>query len=389
MKRFIVVSQIYAAEEGSFSGFIKELVTRASKDFEVTILCGRRKGQPYREVLPYGTIIRFDVPNFPIFRSVLEAMFLCMKIRRFLRRNPPGKDALFLTNGEAALGVLKYPYVIRAGDQPVLAMLKNMSLADGFSSFQSRAARRMHAYMSYVLEHITIRRASGILFSSEKNRGLFIKYHGVSDVPSFVPRSGVDCKGMGSGKILPRKGKVLLFIALRDEKIRKGAIFLERSLPLVFAADKDAVLLHVGDRFEWNVPSWCKERIVSVGRVPWDRMKDYFATADIFVSCSISEGFPNAILEAMAAGLPIVTSNIIGIDEFIRNGKDGLVYDATDTQGLSSALVYLLKDKKLRTSMGASAKCHVLPLDYRTYSSELMRFINKPQGHTCLLMNKK
>ncbi|MEM4365991.1 MAG: glycosyltransferase family 4 protein, partial [Candidatus Woesearchaeota archaeon] len=148
-------------------------------------------------------------------------------------------------------------------------------------------------------------------------------------------------------------------------------------LPELFAKFKELKLIHVGDKFEWNVPEWCKERIISVGRVPWSRMKDYYKTADIFVSCSLHEGFPNALLEAMAAGTPIVTSDIEGIEEYIRHGKEGLIFRRGDTKELRECIEYLLKNPSIRKQMAEKAFARARTLDYSIYAKKLLYFIEK------------
>jgi glycosyltransferase involved in cell wall biosynthesis len=92
---------------------------------------------------------------------------------------------------------------------------------------------------------------------------------------------------------------------------------------------------------------------------------------DISVLSSISEGFSNSIVEAMAAARPVVATNVGGTVNAVRPGETGLLVGPRDPGQLASAIERLLRDKDLRERMGAAAQqhareeyhaAHVLPL---------------------------
>jgi glycosyltransferase involved in cell wall biosynthesis len=65
------------------------------------------------------------------------------------------------------------------------------------------------------------------------------------------------------------------------------------------------------------------------------------------------EGFPNALLEAMAQGRPVVATRVGGVPELVRDGQDGLL---VEPEGLAPALLRLLRDREARARMGASGR---------------------------------
>jgi glycosyltransferase involved in cell wall biosynthesis len=81
-------------------------------------------------------------------------------------------------------------------------------------------------------------------------------------------------------------------------------------------------------------------------------MPSALAKADIFCLPSYREGVPNALLEACACGLPIVTTDVPGCRDVVTHGVNGLLVPPQDAQALADALEMLLNDPVLRDRMG-------------------------------------
>jgi glycosyltransferase involved in cell wall biosynthesis len=79
----------------------------------------------------------------------------------------------------------------------------------------------------------------------------------------------------------------------------------------------------------------------------------------LLVLPSHMEALPMAVLEAMAAGVPIVASRVGGIPHAVRHGTDGLLMEPRDVAGLADAVLALLTDEPRRIAMGASARQRV------------------------------
>jgi glycosyltransferase involved in cell wall biosynthesis len=82
---------------------------------------------------------------------------------------------------------------------------------------------------------------------------------------------------------------------------------------------------------------------------------DLLAASDLFVLASHYEGNPLCIMEAMAAGLPVVAPRVGGIPELVTHGVEGFLVDTSEPTGLSKAIEALLADKLRRIQMGAAS----------------------------------
>jgi glycosyltransferase involved in cell wall biosynthesis len=95
---------------------------------------------------------------------------------------------------------------------------------------------------------------------------------------------------------------------------------------------------------------------------------DLLPEIDILALCSESEGMPFSLLEAMAAGKPVVGSRVPGIKDLIADDRNGFTYPAGDAEALAAVLLRLAADDGLRRRLGAAGRRMV----ERSYTSERM-----------------
>jgi glycosyltransferase involved in cell wall biosynthesis len=98
------------------------------------------------------------------------------------------------------------------------------------------------------------------------------------------------------------------------------------------------------------------KNIVFAGSIKNNKIPDYLEDKDIFVLPSLSEGLPLAIIEAMAASKPIITSNVGGISDLVDDGVNGILIDSKNPDLLAEKICYLIENPKIRKNMGIESR---------------------------------
>jgi glycosyltransferase involved in cell wall biosynthesis len=103
------------------------------------------------------------------------------------------------------------------------------------------------------------------------------------------------------------------------------------------------------------------QHVTLLGRAAYATIQDEMARAAVLALVSLEENSPMAIEEAMAAGVPVVTSNRCGMPYMVREGESGFLVDPEDPEEIAERLRQLLRDDELRQAMGG--KGHEIALD--------------------------
>lgn len=101
------------------------------------------------------------------------------------------------------------------------------------------------------------------------------------------------------------------------------------------------------------------DKVTFVGRVPHEKVPVELSKLDVFVALSRSESFGVAAIEAGAAGLPVVVSDVGGLPEVVIDGETGLVVPSENADAAAEAIMRLLEDPELRCRLGAKGREHV------------------------------
>ena len=106
-------------------------------------------------------------------------------------------------------------------------------------------------------------------------------------------------------------------------------------------------------------------QVLFTGPVPYEQMPGYLALADFFVTASVSEVHPLTVLEAMAAGLPVLGIDSPGVSDTVVNGVNGFVVE-NDYAALALKMLRLFSEPDARASLADGARQSSLRYDIRT-----------------------
>ena len=161
---------------------------------------------------------------------------------------------------------------------------------------------------------------------------------------------------------LPLKTKIILFFGSLvpykgPDVLLKAFKIIKKEFPevkLIFGGRGPMVveLQSMAKKFD------LEDDVIFLGFVEEKDKALYYKSADIFSlpSTNMAESFGIVNLEAMASGIPVVGSNLGGIPDIIKEGKNGLLAKPRDHQSLANAILRLLKDDNLRHEMGNNEK---------------------------------
>jgi glycosyltransferase involved in cell wall biosynthesis len=154
---------------------------------------------------------------------------------------------------------------------------------------------------------------------------------------------------------LSRPGLRVLFVG--HVKLTKGVYELAKALlDTPELADVDAEFVGDGEDRQALVDlvrkHGAEHRVRLVGWRTGEDLAAHYGGADVFVLPSHAEGFPNVLLEAMAAGLPVISTAVGGIPDVIKHGTNGLLVPVGDVGALATAIATLQSDPVARERMG-------------------------------------
>lgn len=270
----------------------------------------------------------------------------CMRaVRRKLREIKPDIVHGQGTERDCAMGAVfsGFPNVLTLhGNMQVMAVMQKSPPL----SFYWLAAR---------LEMLALRRTAGVVCITDYTRGLI----GNQTAQTWTVPNAVDQSFFNIANTPATVPKILYVGTICARKNQNGFIRAMDALPGMAAQQ----LLFLGS-FSSSDPyavefqnlvqerPWCSHE----GFADRETLRRYFSSARLLVLASIEDNCPMVVLEAMAAGLPVIASAVGGVPELITHGTTGLLFDPTDAESMQRAMREIFGEESRATQMAFQAK---------------------------------
>jgi UDP-glucose:(heptosyl)LPS alpha-1,3-glucosyltransferase len=177
------------------------------------------------------------------------------------------------------------------------------------------------------------------------------------DLKMFNPANRLLCRDRIRQKHGISRSELVLLFAGGDWE-RKGMPYIIEALSLLLRPDIKLLVVGSGDTKFYGQLAELKqvrERIIFISHR--SNLWEYYAASDVFVFPTIYEPFGLVIVEAMASGLPVITSRVAGAADVIIDGVNGLLLrNPSDVNDLAVKIELLLSNAELRKTMGERAR---------------------------------
>lgn len=254
------------------------------------------------------------------------------------------------------------------GATPYLVSVKGV-LAE--EARQERGQPRAMLWSLSRLERRNVRQAHGVLTTSDYCRQAIAHHYDIPQSRVAIVPEGIDLAHWAHVAAAPprRAGATILCVARQYP--RKHVADLVRAMVEVRQTVPQARAIIIGDGPEHATLQRLvrdlrlEDSVRLMGAIPsHDAVARAYAEADLFCLPSVQEGFGIAFLEAMASGLPVVSTTATAIPETVPHGEAGLLVPPGDGRALAGALIELLGDERLRRRLGDGGRAWVRRFDW-------------------------
>ncbi|MBC7876523.1 MAG: glycosyltransferase family 4 protein [Anaerolineales bacterium] len=237
-----------------------------------------------------------------------------------------------------------------------------------------------------LLIHKILQKADKVICLSDRDRDLMSNFLVPKNILVFRSNARLSLDKVVSQNRKGRERVEILFIG-GVEPFRKGIYDILKALPIVINKFKEVRFTFTGgqnteqalhDALDPNFASWVSFR----GWVSELEKWDIYQASDLLLLPSYEEGLPYVLIEAMAYGLPIITTPVGGIPEVVRDGTNGILITPGDYEALANAIVHLVQNEQLRLLMGNNNR-----EDAKKYYSQEIIFNELEAAYSSLIEN--
>ena len=325
--------------QGGVQGHVRELAVRLRAGGDQVLVLAPGKGpapEPWVSVVGRPVTIGYNASNVPIDPRPWSRRAVGKELRVFR------PDVIHIHEPFAPSTSL---WALLEASAPVVATFHSSAERSWVYDAAAPILRRLARKISV---RIAVSQAA-LSFAQARIRGSFDVIANGVDVDRFAHAEPA---------ALP-PGPTLLFVGRLEE--RKGFPVAVDAFRLLATDRPDLRLVVAGDGKErvaaGSLPPDLSARVLLLGSVSNERLPGYHAVADVYLGPALGgESFGVVLVEAMAAGLPVVASRIPGYDEVVRDGLDGLLVPPGDPAALAAATARILDDPVLAERLSRAGR---------------------------------
>lgn len=321
---------------GGIETWTKNIAEQLSSKADIFVVTGKVKNQPEKEILNGVKIWRtsfFALTNLsasPLFYTLSLLPFVFLKSLAVIK-----KEKIDILHCQGFLSGLLGFLLSKITGIPYLVTVQRME----------RSGNRIKEF---------VYREAVVCIGVSRAVGEYFRKIGCKNV-EVIP-NGIDLKRFEGLERKPHDGFIIMTIA-RLEKVKGVKYFIESlrylsQLNCHYCNNGSSTAIIIGDGSERkNLENLTKKlglenKVKFLGQIPNEKIPEYLAAADCFVLPSLKEGFGIAVLEAMAAGVPVIASKVGGILDIIEDGKTGFLVKPGNPQEIAKAIYDVYSGRK-------------------------------------------
>ncbi len=318
--------------------------------FDVTIACMRRTGPLLRKIAEAG----LPVVEFPV-GSLLRphALHQMLRLARYIRSN--GFDVVHANDVYANLFAI--PAARLAGVPVIVSSQRDLSHGVFYTPRRRKILRMVQRMSTHLLVNSEAIKSQLVAEDGMNPEMIRVVYNGI-DVERYRRSEQPGALRPPCVPAAPRDRLVAVVANMHTEV--KGHVELIAAASIVRRECSGVRFLLIGDgelrpRFESQARAAGLESVLLFLGHRTD-VPDVLACCEAGVLPSRAEGLPNAVMEYMAAGLPVVATSVGGVPELIKDGVSGLLVEPKNPAALGAAILRLLNEEPLRRRLGQTAR---------------------------------
>ena len=345
---------------GGIETWTKNIAERLAEKAEIFIVTGKVKSQPNKEKFNRVKVWRtslFTLSNLsasPIIYSLSLLPFIFFKSLSLIK-----KEKIDILHCQGFLSSFLGFLLSKLTGTPYIVTVQRLEKKGN------------------PLKEMVYREASCCIGASRAVRGYF---EAVGAKSIEVIPNGIDLARFEGLDRKEHEGFVVVTVA-RLEKV-KGIEYLIKAFSRCDLLGRSHLLI-IGDGSErknlesLSVKLGLTGKVKFLGQIPNERIPAYLMCADCFCLPSLKEGFGIAILEAQAAGIPVIGTKVGGILDLIEDGKTGILVEPKNPEAIAQAVMKISSEPEMASHLVQNAKNNLIKYDWGNISQQVFNIYQK------------